>query len=235
MSSKSAERAEDLMDAQTTFHDVRNITFGIAYRMLGNIGDAEDVLQEAWIRWQTYDRSKVQNPDAFLTTMVTRLTINVLQSARVRRENYVGHRPPESIDPMSDPALGTEKAEALKVAVLMLMERLTPAERAAYVLREAFEYPYGQIAEVIGQSQVNVRQLVSRARKRLAAQKRASVSAADHQRFLVTFLVAARAGNVAPLERLFAEDVACPGGGVVRAEGQPRLRMGLLTRRPASA
>ncbi|MFD8079882.1 sigma-70 family RNA polymerase sigma factor [Streptomyces sp. NPDC059718] len=208
MPSKSAERTEDLMEAEEVFHDARTFTFGIAYRMLGNVSEAEDVLQEAWIRWQTYDRSKVQNPHAFLTTMVTRLTINVLQSARVRRENYVGYWPPEPLDTMSDPALGAESAEAVKAAVLMLMERLTPAERAAYVLREAFQYPYGQIAEVIGQSQVNARQLVSRARKRLAAQQTANVSAAEHHRFSTAFLMAARAGNVAILERLFAEDVA---------------------------
>lgn len=207
MPSKSAEHTEDLREAEATFHDARSLMFGIAYRMLGSVGEADDVLQEAWIRWQTCDRAQVKNPQAFLTTMVSRLAINVLQSARVRRETYVGPWLPEQVDTMSDPALGAMNGEALEVAVLMLMERLTPAERAAYVLREAFDYSYKEIAEIIGQSQANARQLVSRARKHLAAEKRARVTAADHRRLLTAFVAAAQGGNVAVLEKVFMEDV----------------------------
>jgi RNA polymerase sigma-70 factor (ECF subfamily) len=135
----------------------------------------------------------------------------------------VGPWLPEPVDTASDPALGAVNGEALEVAVLMLLEKLTPAERAAYVLREAFDYPYAQIAEIIGVEQANARQLVSRARKHLAAEKRASVEAGEHQRFLSAFVAAAQAGNVAVLEKLFAEDVVsyADGGGAVRASKFP--------------
>ncbi|MFJ5215737.1 sigma-70 family RNA polymerase sigma factor [Streptomyces sp. NPDC088354] len=207
MPCKSVDCADELREAEAAFHDARRLTFKVAYRMLSSASEAEDVLQEAWIRWQACDRSQVRNPQAFLTTMVTRLAANVLQSARVRRENYVGSPLPEPVDSQGDPALRTENGEALEVAVRMLMERLTPAERVAYVLRMAFDYPYPQIAGILGQSQANARQLVSRARRHLAAEKRARVPAADHQRFLGAFLTAARAGNVAVLEKLFEEEV----------------------------
>ena len=217
------EDAEDLREAEAVFQDARGVMFGIAYRVLGSASEAEDVLQEAWIRWQTYDRSKVENAQAFLATTVTRLAINVLQSARVRRETYVGPWLPEPVDTSSDPALGAVNGEALEIAVLMLLEKLTPAERAAYVLREAFDYPYKQIAEVIGLSHANARQLVSRARKHLAAEKRASVATADHKRFLTAFVAAAQAGDVALMEKLFVEDVVSysDGGGVARASKFP--------------
>ncbi|MFE3165672.1 RNA polymerase sigma-70 factor [Streptomyces sp. NPDC059224] len=221
--SNPPDGSEDLREAEAVFQDARGAMFGIAYRMLGSVAEAEDVLQEAWIRWQTYDRSRVDSPRAFLTTTVTRLAINVLQSARVRRQAYVGPWLPEPVDTSGDPALGAENTEALEVAVLMLLEKLTPTERAAYVLREAFDYPYEQIAEVIGQTNANARQLVSRARKHLAAEKRAGVPAADHQRFLTAFVAAAQEGEVAVLERLFTEDVVSysDGGGVVRASKFP--------------
>ncbi|MFG1807339.1 RNA polymerase sigma-70 factor [Streptomyces sp. NPDC049040] len=218
-----AEDSEDLRAAEVVFQDSRGRMFGIAYRMLGSVSEAEDVLQEAWIRWQTYDRSKVENAEAFLATTVTRLAINVLQSARVRRETYVGPWLPEPVDTSSDPALGAVNGEALEVAVLMLLEKLSPPERAAYVLREAFDYPYGQIAEIIGQSQANTRQLVSRARKHLAKEKRASVAPADHQRFLTAFVAAAQAGDVSLMEKVFADDVISysDGGGVAQASRVP--------------
>jgi RNA polymerase sigma-70 factor (ECF subfamily) len=215
--------AEDLREAEAAFQDARGYLFGIAYRMLGSVGEAEDILQEAWIRWQTSDRSKVENPRAFLTTTVTRLAINVLQSARVRRQTYVGPWLPEPVDTSGDPALGAVNAEALELAVLMLLEKLTPTERAAYVLRQAFDYPYEQIAEITGQTNAGARQLVSRARKRLAAEKRASVAAAEHKRFLTAFVTAAQDGDVAVLERLLTEDAVsyADGGGVVRASKFP--------------
>ncbi|MGW1545436.1 RNA polymerase sigma-70 factor [Streptomyces sp. NPDC002346] len=218
-----AEDAENLQEAEAVFRGARGRMFGIAYRMLGSVSDAEDILQEVWIRWQTYDRSTVQNAQAFLATTTTRIAINVLQSARVRRESYVGPWLPEPVDTSSDPALGAERGEALEVAMLMLLEKLTPTQRAAYVLREAFDYPYEQIAEIIGQTHENVRQLVSRARKHLAAGKRASVAAPEHQRFLTAFVAAAQTGNVTALEELFAKDVVSysDGGGAVRASKFP--------------
>ncbi|MDX3095574.1 RNA polymerase sigma-70 factor [Streptomyces sp. ME01-24h] len=220
---EAVDDAEDLQVAQEEFHAARGCLFGIAYRMLGSVSEAEDILQDAWIRWQTCDRAKVDNPRAFLATTVTRLAINVLQSARARRETYVGPWLPEPVDTESDPALGAVNGEALEVAVLMLLEKLTPAERAAYVLREAFAYPYAQIADVLGQSNANARQLVSRARKHLAAEKRSSIVAGDHQRFLTAFVAAAKAGDIGVLEEMFAEDVVsyADGGGEVRASKFP--------------
>ena len=138
---------DDLAHAAKTFTAVRPRLFGIAYRMLSSSSDAEDVVQEAWMRWQNYEgRSTINDPAAFLATMTTRLSINVLQSAHARRETYIGPWLPEPVDTSSDPALGAERGEALGFAVLLLLEKLTPTERAAYILREAFDYPYPEIA-----------------------------------------------------------------------------------------
>jgi RNA polymerase sigma-70 factor (ECF subfamily) len=217
-SNDPARESEDLREAEAVFRAARGRLFGIAYRMLGSAGEAEDLLQEVWIRWQTCDRSAVRNPQAFLATATTRLAINVLQSARVRRETYVGPWLPEPVDTSADPALGAERGEALEVAVLMLLEKLTPTERAAYVLREAFDYPYEQIAQAIGQTQANARQLVSRAKKHLAAEGRVRVTPAEHRRLLGAFTAAARRGDVDALQELFAADVVSytDGGGAVR-------------------
>jgi RNA polymerase sigma-70 factor (ECF subfamily) len=196
-----------LDDAAAEFGTARRRLFGIAYRMLGSAAEAEDVVQEAWVRWQTTDRSVVVNPQAFLTTTTTRLAINVLQSARSRREAYVGPWLPEPVDTSADPTLGAERAEALSVAVLLLLERLTPTERAAYVLREAFDYGYPEIAQIVGVSPAATRQLVSRARKHLASERRNTVSTTERRALLEAFLAAARVGDVERLERLFAENV----------------------------
>ena len=131
----------------TSFHTVRPRLFGIAYRVLGSATEADDVVQDAWIRWQRTDRSKVRDTAAFLATTTTRLAINVDQSARARHEIYVEPQPLEAIDTGADPSLGAEQREALELAVRTLLEKLSPTERAAYLLREAFDYPYRQIAE----------------------------------------------------------------------------------------
>jgi RNA polymerase sigma-70 factor (ECF subfamily) len=189
------------------FLAVRPRLFGIAYRMLGSAAEAEDLVQEVWLRWQLYDRGRVANPAAFLATTTTRLAINALQSARARRETYIGPWLPEPVDTGADPYLGAERGEALQFAALLLMEKLTPTERAAYVLREAFDYPYGQIADILRSTEPAVRQLVSRARKHVTGERRTPVPAAAHQELLATFLAAARSGDMAALERLFADDV----------------------------
>lgn len=209
--------------AAAVFEGVRPRLFGIAYRMLGSVTEAEDVLQEGWIRWQTYDRSAVLNPDAFLATTITRIAINVAQSARVRRTTYIGPWLPEPVDATADPALGAENGAALGTAMLMLLEKLSPTERAAYVLREAFAYPYEQIADIIGQSQASVRQLVSRARKRMVSEKRTAVAGVEQRRLLEAFLDAAQTGNLAALEQILAADVVSltDGGGAVRASKFP--------------
>jgi RNA polymerase sigma factor (sigma-70 family) len=205
--------AQSLDDATAIFLAARPRLFGIAYRMLSSVSEAEDLVQEVWLRWQTTDRGVVHNPGGFLTTTATRLAINALQSARVRRETYIGPWLPEPVDTGADPYLGAERGEALEFAALLLMENLTPNERAAYVLREAFDYPYGQIADILDATEPAVRQLVSRARKRVTGQRRAPVSAEAQRELLATFVAAARSGDLAALERLLAADVRSVSDG----------------------
>src|ERR1700755_1948947 len=203
----------DLDEAAEVFTSLRPRLFGIAYRMLSSATEAEDLVQEVWLRWQAGDRRQGANPGAFLATTMTRLAINALQSARVRRETYIGPWLPEPVDTTADPYLGAERGEALEFAALMLMEKLTPNERAAYVLREAFDYPYGQIADILSSTEPAVRQLVSRARKSVTSEKRTPVSTAAQRELLTTFITAARSGDLAALERLFAPDVASVSDG----------------------
>ncbi|PZQ88321.1 MAG: RNA polymerase subunit sigma-24 [Leifsonia xyli] len=205
------------------FESVRPRLFGIAYRMMGTVAEAEDLVQEAWLRWQRADRDAVREPAAFLATTVTRLALTELDSARARRESYVGPWLPEPVDTSADPALGAERAEALSFAVLVLLERLTPAERASYVLHEAFDYPYRRIAEVLETSEANARQLGARARAHLATARTASVSPAERERLLAAFVAAAQHGDLERLEAVLADDVIAlsDGGGVVSAARKP--------------
>lgn len=214
-----------LDEAASAFSLLRPRLFGIAYRMLGSAAEAEDIVQDVWLRWQGYDRATVVNADAFLITMTTRMSINVARSARRRRETYVGPWLPEPVDTSADPALGAVRGEALELAVLLLLERLSPTERAAYVLREAFDYPYDDIADILELSPANVRQRVSRARKHLASGRRTTASQSERRRLLDAFLEAAQQGDLSALEEIFAADVASlsDGGGVVRASRFPVL------------
>lgn len=213
----------DLARASEEFAHSRRRLFGIAYRMLGSVADAEDILQDVWIRWQTTDRTGIAEPGAFLTTITTRLSINVLQSARVRRETYIGPWLPEPVNTQDDPALGAERAEALQYAILLLLEKLTPSERAAYILREALDYPYDRIAETVGTTAVSARQLVSRARKHIASERRTEATADDQRRLLEAFLTAAQRGDTEQLEQLFAAEVisSTDGNGVKLAARIP--------------
>ena len=205
-------------DGLSAFADARPRLFGIAYRMLGSVAEAEDIVQDVWLRWQATDRSVVQNPPAFLATTTTRMCINFTESARSRRETYVGPWLPEPVDTRNDPALGAERGEALGFAVLLLLETLSPQERAAYVLREAFDYTHREIADVLEVEEENSRQLVSRARRHITEGRRISASREEQRRLLEAFVNAAQKGDVAALEALFAEDVVSysDGGGVVR-------------------
>lgn len=199
-------------DGLSAFVPVRARLFGIAYRMLGSAAEADDIVQEVWLRWQSTDRSVIENPRAFLATTTTRLCINLAQSARTRRETYVDAWLPEPMDVSSDPALGAERGEALKRAILLLLEKLSPTERAAYVLREAFDYSYRQIAEILNMEEANTRQLVSRARKHIADGQRSPTSARQQRRLFDVFVAAAQKGELAALEGLLAEDVgSCAG------------------------
>ncbi|MCO6006913.1 RNA polymerase sigma-70 factor [Actinoallomurus purpureus] len=207
MRAEHPEKDSSLDQATSTFLELRPRLFGIAYRMLGSVAEAEDILQEVWLRWQKTDRTVVIAPAAFLAQTTTRLAINVAQSAKARRETYIGPWLPEPLDTSADPAAGAERAEAVELAVLLLLEKLNPTERAAYILREAFDYPYAQIADILQLSTVNTRQIVSRARKHLSTRRREPVDTAEHRRLLEVFLAAARAGDVTALEDLFAADV----------------------------
>jgi RNA polymerase sigma-70 factor (ECF subfamily) len=191
--------------------------------MLGSAAEAEDIVQDVWLRWQVTDRSVVLDPPAFLATTATRLAINLAQSARSRHETYVGPWLPEPVDTSTDPQLGAERGEALEFAVLLLLEKLSPTERAAYVLREAFDYPYRQIAEILQVEEANTRQLVARARQHITDGRRAPVSSAEQRRLLEAFIAAAQKGELAALEGLFASDVVSysDGGGLVRAARIP--------------
>jgi RNA polymerase sigma-70 factor (ECF subfamily) len=194
------------------FLRARSRLFGIAYRVLGNAADAEDIVQDVWIRWQATDRRRVRNSLAFLATATTRLAINVRQSAHARRETCAGSWLPEMVDPATDPSLAAERREALNGAVLVLLEKLLPTERAAYVLREAFNYPYREIADILRIEEANARQLVTRARAHVSGGRHAQVSPAEQARLRSAFVAAARTGELAGLERLLAPDVVSTSG-----------------------
>ena len=214
-SGESETRTQD--DGLSAFLSVRPRLFGIAYRMLGSAAEAEDIVQDVWVRWQTADRSVVRDAPAFLATTTTRLAINVIQSARSRRETYVGPWLPEPVDTNADPGLGAERSEALEFAVLILLEKLSPTERAAYVLREAFDYPYREIANILRLEEANTRQLVTRARQHVVDGRRAPVSSAEQRRLVNAFTSAAERGDVAGLEGLFASDVISTSACAVAA------------------
>ena len=188
-------------DGLSTFLSLRSRLFGIAYRMLGSAADAEDIMQDVWVRWQTTDRSVVRAAAAFLATMTTRLAINVMQSARSRRETSVWPGLPEPVDTSADPGLGAERGEALELGFGILLETLSPAERAAYILREAFDYASRDIADTLRLQEANARQLVTRARQHVANGRRRPANATEQRRLLAAFIVAAKNGDVAGLGR----------------------------------
>ena len=218
MQLERSEYAVSLDNALSEFVSVRPRLFGIAYRILASRAEAEDIVQDVWLRWQITDRSVILDAPAFLATMTTRLAINLAQSARSRHETYTGTWLPEPADTSDDPHLGVERGEALELAVLLLLERLSPTERAAYVLREAFDYSHQGIAKVLKLTKTNIRQLVSRARKHISDVRRATVGAAEKRRLLVAFIDAAQKGDTATLEELVAADIVSysDGRGVVR-------------------
>ena len=195
------------------FQSVRSRLFGIAYQMLGRTADAEDVVQDVWVRWQGADRARVRDPVAFLVTITTRVALNTATSACARREVSAGGRLPE-LDPASvDPAREAERGEALEVAVQFLMERLSPVERAVYVLHEAFDYPFREIAEVLELSEANARQLACRARQHLAEQRHNPVDPAERDGLRKAFVDAARFGDMALLIDVLSSATAVPSSG----------------------
>jgi RNA polymerase sigma factor (sigma-70 family) len=216
--SRSNAQIGEFDNGLSTFLDMRRKLFGIAFRMLRSAAEAEDIVQEVWLRWQTTNRGVVHDPPAFLVTITTRMCINFCQSARARRETYIDTWLPEPLDSNNDPCRDAERKEAMKSAVRMLLEKLRPSERAAFVLREAFSYSSRQIADVLQIKETNVRQLLTRARIRVTGGYRATSSAAERQRLLTTLVDAAHNGNLADMEELFVaaicSDIVSQNDGV---------------------
>jgi RNA polymerase sigma-70 factor (ECF subfamily) len=199
----------------------------LAYRLLGSAGEAEDAVQETFLRWQAADVGLIDVPEAWLTKVLTNLCLNQLTSARARRETYVGQWLPEPLldgDPMLGPADTAEQRESVSFAVLVLLERLAPKERAVYVLREAFGYPYREIAGILGITEAAGQQLFHRAKKHVAdGRVRGEVDAAAARRVVEEFLAAATSGRTEPLVRLLTDDAVAigDGGGKVPARTSP--------------
>jgi RNA polymerase sigma factor (sigma-70 family) len=206
-----------MAEAVADFESVRYRLFGIAYQMLGRATDAEDVVQDVWIRWQGADRAQVRDQVAFLATVTTRVALNTATSARVRREVSVGAGLPEHDHAAADPAVAAERAEGLELAVHLLIERLSPVQRAVYVLREAFDYSFREIAEILGLSEANARQVAHRARTGLAGERGNPVDPAGRSSLLGAFLDAARNGDMARLIDVLTEAVV---PGVRRVDSQ---------------
>jgi RNA polymerase sigma-70 factor (ECF subfamily) len=216
------------MDAAAVFAEQRPRLFGVAYRMLGSVADAEDVVQETFLRWQEVVSAGtgVESPGAYLTTMVSRRCVDELRSARRRREEYVGEWLPEPLlaDDAADPAASTELADSLSTAFLVVLEALTPPERAAFLLHDVFGYSYPELAQMLGRAEAACRQLVARARKRVAERRpRFPVQPEEHARLLHEFAQATQAGNLDGLVGLLAPDavLTADGGGIVTAARTP--------------
>lgn len=212
--------------ALAAFQRERGRLFGIAYRMLGSVREAEDVLQDAYLRWHGVDHAAVAHPGAYLARLVTRLCLDALKSAHARRVEYFGVWLPEPLVGAADddPAAMHELADELSLAFLLMLERLGPVERAVFLLRESFGFSHREVAEVVGKSEENCRQIERRARRRLAEAKRpAPADPAEHDRLLGGFLTAVRDGDMEGLLAVLAEDAVAysDGGGKVRAAPNP--------------
>src|SRR4051794_18520024 len=206
------------------FLEHRSLLFTVAYEMLGSAADAEDVVQETWLRWADADRSGVQDPRAYLVRIVTRQALNRLRTLARRREDYVGEWLPEPLLTAPDVAEDVELAESVSLAMLTVLETLTPTERAVFVLREVFDLPYDEIAEVVDKTTAAVRQVARRAREHVAARRpRIKVDASEQQRVVEQFLAALTSGDVRGLMDVLAPDVVvvADGGGHVAAARHP--------------
>jgi RNA polymerase sigma-70 factor (TIGR02957 family) len=202
------------------FDELRPSAFAIAYRMLGSVSEAEDVVQEGFLRLHRVREGgeRIESPRAYLSTVVSRLSLDHLRSARVRRETYVGEWLPEPLvaSEKDDPATKAEMADSLSLAFLVLLESLSPEQRAAFLLHEVFDEPYDRIAEIIGTSEQNARQLVSRARRHVEERRpRFEASREQHKELATRFFAAAEEGDLEALEELLAHDVVLhsDGGG----------------------
>jgi RNA polymerase sigma-70 factor, ECF subfamily len=223
------------MSTENTFETHRSRLFGLAYRLLGSRSDAEDMVQEAWLRWSQADTASIRDPEAWLVTATTRLGIDRLRSAHRQREQYIGPWLPEplEIDESPGPDRRAEVAEQVSLAFLAVLERLGPEERAAFLLKEAFDYEYAQIAPLLGQSEANCRQMVHRARERLqAGRPRFEVAPERHRQLLERFMHAARVGDQAAVASLLHENaqLVSDGGGKAVAAIRPLLGASRIAR-----
>jgi len=213
-------------DATRTFDQLRARLQGIAYRMLGSVAEAEEVVQDAWLRWHEADYGQLDSAEAWLVTITTRLSIDRLRTAKARREQYVGIWLPEPVltDSPPTPDQLLERADDVSVAFLMLLERLSPEARAAFLLREVFDADYAELSRMIGKSEAACRQLVHRAKTQIRdARPRHEVSPDTHERLLRDFAAAATGGNIAALRSMLSEDaeLVSDGGGKVPSFGKP--------------
>ena len=212
-----------------TFDQYRSLLFSVAYRMLGSVADAEDMLQETFIRWRQVPDEEIRSPRAYLVTIISRLCINHLQSARIQREEYVGQWLPEPIitGTVSDPLEIIRVDESLSMAFLVMLERLTPVERAVFLLREVFEYEYSEIAAVLSQSEANCRQILSRAKQHVSAiRPRFKTSQRMKSDLLECFLKATSSGDMEGLVALLSDDVVLHSDGGGKAIAVPNLIRG---------
>jgi RNA polymerase sigma-70 factor (ECF subfamily) len=204
------------------FVSARPMLFSIAYRMLGSVMDAEDLVQDAYLRWQEATETDVRSPRAYLTTIVTRLAINQLRSAKTKRETYVGPWLPEPLvtDDTPDPSSTLELAESLSMAFLVLLERLSPIERAVFLLHEVFDFEYAEIARIVDKTEANCRQLLARAKKRMAVSRaRFEADPAQAKRLTQRFTAASVAGDLDGLLAVLAEDITLWADGGGKAKG----------------
>ncbi len=204
----------------------RGLLFTVAYEMLGSATDAEDVVQETWLRWADVDRAEVRDPRAYLVRIVTRQALNRLRSVSRRREDYVGEWLPEPLLTGPDMADDAVLAENVSIALLTVLETLGPVERAVFVLHEVFETPYDEIAEVVGKTPAAVRQIAHRAREHVAERRpRMPVDRAQQEAVLQSFMAAITSGDLHGLVEMLAPDVVliADGGGLVRAARKPLI------------
>ncbi len=234
-----------VQDRVQVFNQYRPLLFGIAYRMLGSAMDAEDLVQETFLRWQQARDETIQSPKAYLATIITRLSIDRLRSAQSQREQYVGPWLPEPLLTQEMPTMteSLELAESVSTAFLVVLETLSPVERAVFLLREVFGYEYAEIAQIVGKSESNVRQLAHRAQTHVRGQRpRFEINRAEQQQVVEQFRVACATGNVEGLLALLAPEVVLQSdsGGKVSAARQPirgadrvaRFIFGLLDKAP---
>jgi RNA polymerase sigma-70 factor (TIGR02957 family) len=211
----------------------RSLLFTVAYEMTGSAADAEDVVQEAWLRWADVDQSEVRDPRAYLVRIVTRKALDRLRTLARRREEYVGEWLPEPLLTSPDVAEDVELAESVSIAMLTVLETLGPTERAVFVLREVFEAPYDEIADAVGKSSAAVRQIAHRAREDVAARRpRMRVTRSEQEEAVERFLVAIRGGDLQHLLDVLAPDVVAvgDGGGLAPAARKPLVGQNRVAR-----